>query len=330
MQFANSWILFFLLLLPIMAILYCFRSNQGNLNLSLASRELSFSSPVDKVLYHLPFLLRLFLIFLVIIILARPQMGKSFTESKHYGLDIFLAVDTSQSMSALDMRWNNQPVDRLEVLKHILESFVLKRDKDRLGLLVFGEKAYTQCPLTLDHGAILDLIQHLEIGMVGNATAIGSAMAVGIKRLKDLEAKSKILILMTDGQNTAGDISPEIATELAEELGIKVYTIGIGQEGEVPFQIDTPVGPMLVKQEIRIDEELLSNIAEKTGGEYYRAKTSSDLQKIYENIDKLEKTEIEVKEYNSFVDIYEKFLWLACLLLLVELLLSNTLLFRIN
>ena len=158
----------------------------------------------------------MFLIFIVIIVLARPQLGRSFTENKHYGLDIFLAVDTSQSMSALDMRWNNQPVDRLEVLKHILESFVMKRDKDRLGLLVFGEKAYTQCPLTLDHGAILDLIKGLQIGMVGNATAIGSAMAVGIKRLKDLEAKSKILILMTDGQNTAGDISPEIATELAQ------------------------------------------------------------------------------------------------------------------
>jgi len=330
MQFANSWVLAFVLVIPVLILLYFFRSNQSNLNLSLASKDVSFSNLFDSLAYHLPFLLRMLLVFLIIIILARPQMGRSFTESKHYGLDIFLAVDTSQSMSALDMRWNNQPVDRLEVLKHILETFVMKRDKDRLGLLVFGEKAYTQCPLTLDHGAILDLIKHLQIGMVGNATAIGSAMAVGIKRLKDLEAKSKILILMTDGQNTAGDISPEIATEMAEELGIKIYTIGIGQEGEVPFQIDTPVGPMLVKQEIRIDEELLATIAERTGGQYYRAKTSSDLEKIYSNIDKLEKTEIEVKEYNSFVDIFEKFLWVALGLLLVELLLSNTLLFRIN
>lgn len=298
--------------------------------MSLAAKNNNFSNPLDLLAYHLPFLLRMVLILTVIIVLARPQLGRSFTENKHYGLDIFLAVDTSQSMSALDMRWNNQAVDRLEVLKHILESFVMKRDKDRLGLLVFGEKAYTQCPLTLDHGAILDLIKGLRIGMVGNATAIGSAMAVGIKRLKDLEAKSKILILMTDGQNTAGDISPEIATELAQELGIKIYTIGIGQEGEVPFQINTPVGPMLVKQEILIDEELLANIAEKTGGQYYRAKTSADLERIYDNIDKLEKTEIKVKEYNSFVDIFEKFLWIALGLFLVELLLSNTLLFRIN
>lgn len=330
MTFANPWVLSFLFGIPVIVFFYFFKANQASLNISLAVRRPGFSNLFDQIGYHLPFLLRMLFIALLIIILARPQLGKNFTETKHKGLDIFLAVDASQSMSALDLEWNGQPVDRLTVLKKILEDFVMKRDKDRLGLLVFGEQAYTQCPLTLDHGAIIDLIQHLKIGMVGNATAIGSAIAVATKRLKDLEAKSKILILMTDGQNTAGDISPQTAFEIAKELGVKIYTIGIGQEGEVPFKVNTPFGPRLVNQATNIDEELLTSIAEQTGGQYYRAKTTKDLSKIYENIDKLEKTEIKVKEYNSFIDIYEKFLWIAFAVFLVELLLANTLFYRVN
>jgi Ca-activated chloride channel family protein len=270
----------------------------------------------------------LFVVLLVIITLARPQLGQSFTVSKHQGLDIFFAVDTSESMSALDLNWEGRQVDRLEVLRHILKAFIIKRDKDRLGLLVFGEKAFTQCPLTMDHGAILDFVDNLQIGMVGSATAIGTAIALAVKRMKDLDAKSKILILMTDGQNTAGEISPQIAAELARELSVKIYTIGIGQEGEVPFRIDTPQGPVMVKQEIAIDEELLINIAETTGGQYFRAKTTQELESIYSYIDKLEKTEIEVKEYNSYVDIFERFLWIVLGLFLVELFLANTVLFR--
>jgi len=330
MVFANSSILFLLLLLPVMVLLYVFRPNQNNLQITIANQDTKLANFYDFIAFHLPFLLRLILILLIIITLARPQLGKSVIESKHLGLDIFLVVDASQSMSALDMRWNNQAVDRLVVVKNILESFIKKRSKDRLGLVVFGDKAFTQCPLTLDHGAMIDMVRNLEIGMVGNATAIGSALAVSIKRLKDLESKSKIIILMTDGENNAGDISPELATEMAYELGIKIYTIGIGQDGEVPFQIDTPVGPMMIKQEFKIDEELLVNMAEKTGGLYYRARSSADLEKIYSSIDKLEKTEMEVKEYNSFDDIFEKFLWIILGIFLVELILANTVLFRIN
>ncbi len=329
MIFANPWVLILLILIPIVAVLYFFRANQSDLSISLTEHHKSYSSFLDKLGYHLPFLLRLITITLIVILLARPQLGQSFTTSKHYGLDMVLAVDTSQSMSALDLKLNGQTVDRLTVLKALLQEFVSKRSNDRLALLVFGEKAYTQCPLTLDHGAIIDLINNMEIGMVGGSTAIGDAIAVAVKRLKDLQAKSRVLILMTDGENTSGNISPQIATEMAKELGVKIYTIGIGQDGEVPFQVNTPMGPVMVQQAMPIDEESLLRIAEQTGGQYFRAQTTADLAKIYDHIDKLEKTEMEVKQYNSYKDIYENLLWIAFASFLGEMLLANTVLFRI-
>ncbi len=329
MIFANPWVLIFLILIPIAALLYFFRGNQSDLSISLTEHHKAYASFLDSIGYHLPFLLRLITLTLIIILLARPQLGQSFTVSKHYGVDMVLAVDTSQSMSALDLRLNGQTVDRLTVLKSILKDFVLKRTNDRLALLVFGEKAYTQCPLTLDHGAIIDLIDNMEIGMVGGSTAIGDAIAIAVKRLKDLQAKSRVIILMTDGENTSGNISPQIATEMAKELGIKIYTIGIGQDGEVPFQVNTPMGPIMVQQAMPIDEESLVKIAGDTGGQYFRAETSADLVKIYAYIDKLEKTEMQVKQYNSYKDIYENLLWIAFASFMGELLLANTILFRI-
>jgi Ca-activated chloride channel family protein len=330
MVFANPWVLVFLLVIPLMIFSYLKSANQACLKLALAQNKEKYSNAIDWLGFHLPFILRTLVISLIIITLARPQLGQSFTLSKHKGLDIFFAVDASESMSALDLKLDGREADRLEVLKHILHDFILKRQKDRLGLIVFGEKAFTQCPLTLDHGAILDFVDNLEIGMVGGATAIGTAITLGVKRMKDLSAKSKVLILMTDGQNTAGDISPQVSAELAKELGIKIYTIGIGQEGEVPFRIDTPQGPLMVKQEFSIDEDLLVNIAEMTGGQYFRAKSSQELENIYNYIDKLEKTEIEVKEYSSYQDIFERFLWVILGLFLMELTLANTVLFRIS
>jgi Ca-activated chloride channel family protein len=283
----------------------------------------------DYLGYYMPYIIRLLVLAVLIFVIARPQLGKSYTESKHNGLDILFAIDTSESMSALDLNLNGQTVDRLTALKSILKSFVQKRDKDRLGLVVFGEEAFTQSPLTLDHGAVITMIDNLRIGMVGKATAIGSAIALAVKRLKDLESKSKILILMTDGQNTSGDIDPLTAVELAKSFDIKVYTVGIGREGEVPIRVNTPQGPMLVKQETKIDEDLLIDLAESTGGQYFRAQSSEDLKKIYDNIDKLEKTEIKVKQYNSFIDIYQNFLWFIFFAFMVELLLLNTIFFRI-
>lgn len=330
MIFVHPWVLLLIIPVLLVAIIYFFKTKQNDLTISLVDTKTSYANAFDKLGFYLPFLLRIAVLILIVIMLARPQVGESYTVNKHNGLDIFFAVDTSQSMSAPDLKLNGRAVDRLTVLKKILSDFVKKRTNDRLGLLVFGEEAFTQCPLTLDHGAILDLINHLEIGMVGNATAIGSAIAIGVKRLKDLPAKSKVLILMTDGQNTAGNISPEVATELAKELGIKIYAIGIGQEGEVPMKIDTPFGPLTVMQQTVIDEDLLVQMSESTGGKYFRAKNTEELEKIYNYIDKLEKTEVQVKEYNSYSDVYERLLWAAFLLFMVELGLANTVFYRVS
>ena len=330
MIFVHPWVLLLIIPVLLVAIIYFFKTKQNDLTISLVDTKTSYANAFDKLGFYLPFLLRIIILVLIVIMLARPQIGESYTVNKHNGLDIFFAVDTSQSMSAPDLKLNGRAVDRLTVLKKILSDFVKKRTNDRLGLLVFGEEAFTQCPLTLDHGAILDLINHLEIGMVGNATAIGSAIAIGVKRLKDLPAKSKVLILMTDGQNTAGNISPEVATELARELGIKIYAIGIGQEGDIPMKIDTPFGPLTVMQQTVIDEDLLVQMSESTGGKYFRAKNTEELEKIYNYIDKLEKTEVQVKEYNSYSDIYERLLWAAFLLFMVELGLANTVFYRVS
>ncbi|MBT6843719.1 MAG: VWA domain-containing protein [Candidatus Melainabacteria bacterium] len=330
MTFANPWVLSFLLVLPVLFLIYSFGSKQSNLSIALSTQHKSFSSFFDNIGFHMPFFMRLLLLAIVVVTLARPQLGQSITVNKHLGLDIVLAVDTSQSMSALDLKLAGKTTDRLTVLKVILEDFVNRRSGDRLGLLVFGEKAYTQCPLTMDHGAIVDLINHLKIGMVGNSTAIGDAIAVALKRLKDLKAKSRILILMTDGQSNSGSISPQLAAEMAKQLKVKIYTIGIGQDGEVPFLVPTPFGMQKVKQAIPIDEETLIEISEKTGGVYFRGKTTEDLVKIYNHIDKLEKTEIQVKKYNSYRDIYEPFLWTALIFFLVEMLLANTVWFRVS
>lgn len=330
MSFANPSAFLLLLIIPVIILLNIFRGNQSNLNLSLASKSGLDTGLIDRIGFYLPSVLRVLVLIALIIALARPQYGQSNTSSKNLGLDIFLAVDTSQSMSALDLKLNNISVDRLTVVKEIVGDFILKRNTDRLGLVVFGERAYTQCPLTTDHGTIVDLLERSTIGMVGQSTAIGSAIAVATRRLKDLEAKSKILILMTDGQNTAGDIAPITSAKLAKELGIKIYTIGIGRDGEVPFRIPTPNGIQTLNQVFEIDEDTLTEIAEMTGGTYYRAESTNDLKSIYQEIDQLEKTEIEVKNYNSFVDVFENLLWIAFVLFIIELILGKTIFYRLN
>lgn len=330
MTFANPWVLLFLLLLPVILLLATFRANQSSLHLSVVDHEKPFASFLDRIGFHFPFVLRLLCMAVLIVALARPQLGESFTTSSNNGVDIMIAVDTSQSMSAIDMSLDGDHVNRLEVVKSILKDFVSKRDQDRLGLLVFGEQAYTQCPLTTDHGAILDLLKYVQIGMVGDATAIGSAIAIAVKRLKDLKAKSRILILLTDGHNTAGNISPKTALNLAKEFGIKIYTVGVGKSGEVPFVVQTPFGERVINQVVSMDEDTLVQIAEETGGQYFRAESTEELARIYNHIDKLEKTKIEVKQHNSYKDFFEPFLWLAFALFVLEILLGNTRFFRIN
>jgi Ca-activated chloride channel family protein len=263
-----------------------------------------------------------------VLTLARPQSGETAVAIKSSGVDIILAIDTSGSMQALDFQQDGQRVDRLTAVKKVVKEFIKGRGHDRLGMVVFGEEAFTQCPLTLDYGILLSFLDRLSIGMAGDATAIGSAIAISTKRLKDLKAQSKIVILLTDGRNNAGRISPEVATDAAAALGIRIYTIGAGTHGKAPFKIDTLFGPKYVYREVDIDEESLQKIAQKTGGQYFRATDSDSLAQIYKHIDALEKSEVELKEYSEY---HEHFLWFllpALLGLLGNIVLSQTVLKR--
>ena len=321
--------LFFLLLL--LAPLVLFGSGSGAR--IRYSHIASFQGLFAKKKWHprmvLP-LLRMLALGAIVCALARPQAGKVFSQVRSEGVDIIIAVDTSDSMKAMDFTRGSERVTRLEILKDVASSFVQKRPNDRLGLVVFGEEAYVQCPLTLDHGIVLDFIKHAEIGVAGgDATAIGSALAVSVARLKDLKAKEKIVILTTDGENNAGRITPMVAADIAKSLGVKVYTIGIGSKGGAPVLVNTIMGPTYQYMNFSIDEELLTNIAQKTGGHYYRATDAKKLEEIYSTIDKLEKTEVKIKQYTEYEELFYYALVLGIFLILLEIGLANTLLRKI-
>ena len=269
-------------------------------------------------------LMRAIALALFIFALARPQSGKTFTEINSEGVDILLAIDTSGSMQALDFKRKDEPVNRLTIVQEVVGKFIDQRAGDRMGLVVFGEEAFTQCPLTLDHGILLDFLEKTEIGMAGESTAIGSAIGVGCNRMNDIKAKSKIIILLTDGRNTAGKISPIKAAELAQSFGIKIYTIGVGTNGKAPFLVDSIFGKRYVYQEVDLDEDTLKLIASTTGGEYFRATDTARLKEIYEVIDNLEKTEVKIKEYTEYNEVFHWFLIPGLLLLLLEILLGQT------
>jgi Ca-activated chloride channel family protein len=237
-----------------------------------------------------------------------------------------LSLDTSGSMQALDFKLDGEPVSRLTAVKKVVRDFIKKREADRIGLVVFGEEAFTQSPLTMDKGLLMELVDKMEIGMAGDRTAIGSAIAVGGKRLKDLEAKSRILILLTDGRHNEGDITPEQAAEAVGALGVKLYTIGVGGKGPAPFRVKGIFGTRIVHQRVDLDEETLKKIAQVGGGKYFRAADSDQLAEIYDIIDREEKTEVKVKEFFHFRELYPYFLVPALILFGLEIFLRSTLL----
>ena len=272
--------------------------------------------------------LRLVVVALVLLAALRPQTGRALTEVSTEGIDIVLVIDTSGSMRALDLDAHERSLsrrrDRLEVAKGVVETFIAARPNDRLGLVVFGEEAFTQCPLTLDHGIAATFLEQLEIGMAGDATAIGSAVGVATKRLKDSDAESKVAILLTDGRSNAGALSPLRSAEAAAALGVRLYAIGVGTRGQAPFVVETGLGPRVVYQDVEIDEETLRRMADITGGAYYRAEDEAGLEQIYQRIDELEKTEISQESYMEYE---ERFAWLvapAVFLLLLEVVLLDT------
>lgn len=267
-------------------------------------------------LYPALHVLRLLAVALLVVALARPQSTSKQSSKNIEGVDIVMAMDISGSMLAEDFSPN-----RLEASKQLAREFVRGRESDRIAVVAFSGEAYTQCPLTIDHGILENRIRHLKSGVITDGTALGDGLAVSINRIRQSDAKSKVIILLTDGVNNAGSIDPLTASEIAKTYGIRVYTIGVGTRGLAPYPYKTPFGIQYQNVQVEIDENLLKQIADETGGTYFRATNKNRLKAVFEEIDKLEKTKIEVLSYEQRAEEFKPFLWAALVLLLLELLL---------
>ncbi len=323
MRLADPWVL---ILLPFVIgiILLMSRRTGGRFKFS----DLTLIKPLVGNSGFKPALLlgalRIVAMTLFIVALSRPQSGKKVSEVSSNGVDIMLAMDTSGSMAALDLKINGESVPRVDVVKKVVSDFISKDANDRIGLVVFAETAFVQCPLTLDHRILSSLLNNVHLGVAGDSTAIGDAIAVAVKHMKDLKAKSRVLVLLTDGQNNSGMINPLKAAELAKVYQVKIYTIGVGVEGEAPFLVDTPFGKRVVYQQADLDEDTLKQVSNITGGVFYRAKDSDTLEKIYAEIGRLEKTPALVKEYTDYNELYAGFALMGLSLLLGEIILGQT------
>lgn len=323
-RFASPWYLLLLLLIPVWIVVLKIKKkgrSEGTLRYSDV-RNLK-KVPRSWKLKFRPLLnaLRFAALALLIVAMARPQSGWTERNVKSEGIDIMLALDVSQSMSATDFRPN-----RLEAAKRVIAEFVEGREADRIGCVLFASTAFTLCPLTLDYDVIKGFLENADFGIIdGNRTAIGLGLATCVKKLKDSEARSKVVILLTDGENNVWDIAPETAAETAEALDIRVYTIGVGSEGTAMVPVD--MGPMgIVKRpmQVRIDEETLKQIADATGGKYFRATNDQKLMEIYREIDKMETSKIEVVEHQYYDELMQAFAWPGLVLLLLEIIMRGT------
>lgn len=266
-------------------------------------------------LRHVPFVLRMATVALVVIAMARPQDDEAKGQKTSEGIDIVLIIDTSRSMEARDFALGASRPNRLEVVKAVISDFIRGRPSDRIGVVVFGTEAFTQAPLTLDHELLQRFLARVQIGMAGDATAIGDGVATATMRLKDLTAKSKVAILLTDGGNTAGRVDPLAAAQAAKSLGVHVYAIGVGSDAEVPVDVN---GQVQV-QKTDVDFELLKQIAKTTDAQWYQANDTETLQKVYETIDRLEKTKIKIESFEHHEERFGTFAWLALGCMLAEL-----------
>ena len=324
-RFAYPILLLLLFLIAGWVVFSLWRKPSG-ITYSMTSRLAGMAGNWNRFLSRAPLVLRTGCLVLMVFAAARPQFYNVSREIGTPGVDIMLCLDTSGSMQAFDFQLDHDPVTRLTAVKKVVSDFIKQRKTDRVGLVVFGDEAFTQSPLTMDKGLLLGLVDNMEIGMAGDRTAVGSAIAIGGKRLKDLKAKSKILILLTDGRNNSGDITPEQAAEAVRAFGVKIYTIGVGGEGPTPFKVKGFFGPRMVYQRVDLDEDTLKRVAETGGGKYFRASDSEKLSEIYDFIDKEERTEVKVKEFFHFKELYRYFLIPSLILLGLEILLRSTIL----
>jgi Ca-activated chloride channel family protein len=270
---------------------------------------------------HILPVLRAMAIVLLAFALARPQSGRKGQEISSEGIDIMLVLDISGSMRAEDFK----PHNRLYVAKQVIKEFIEGRQSDRIGLVVFSRQSFTQCPLTLDYGVLYNFLDHVDFGMIEDGTAIGLAIANAVNRLRVSDAKSKVIILLSDGRNNAGEIDPITAAQAAKAMNVKIYTIGAGKPGNAPYPVDDPIfGRRYIYIENEIDEATLKQIAQLTGGEYFRAEDEKALSRIYKQISQMEQTKVHVKEYLQYNELFSKYALAGLLLLLVEVVLANT------
>jgi Ca-activated chloride channel homolog len=322
--FAHPGYLYLLILIPLLAAWHWFRQGKSTPTLQFSGTE-AFESTRKTIriyLYHGMVVLRLIALTFLILAFARPQSTLKRQNVSIEGIDIVLGLDISSSMLAQDLK-----PDRLEAAKSVSQQFFAGRPNDRIGLVVFSGEAFTQCPLTTDHTIMENMLEDIKSGLIQDGTAIGDGLAIAINRLKESQALSKVIILLTDGQNNAGSIDPLSAAEIAKIFGIRIYTIGVGTHGYAPYPVQTPFGIQYQNMEVQIDENLLQKVAGMTDGKYFRATSNSALEEVYKEIDQLEKSKIDVTEFRKK---QEEFLPLAifALILLVLEILSRLTIFR--
>ena len=328
MTFANSAYLLLMLLVIPCVIWYILKGSKRRASLSVPT--ISMYDGIRKswryYLIHVPFILDMISIVLLSLILARPQTTDRWQDTEIEGIDIMLCVDVSTSMLAEDLKPN-----RIEAAKQVASEFINGRPNDNIGLTIFAGEAFTQCPMTVDHSVLLNMFQNVSSdiaakGIIDDGTAIGMGLANAISRLKDSQAKSKVIILLTDGSNNRGEISPMTAAEMAKSFGIRVYTIGVGTNGTAPYPVQGAFGKQYVNIAVEIDENVLRQIAQTASGQYYRATSNSKLKEVYEEIDKLERTKLMVKEFSKNQEEYQPLALILLMSVLLSILLKQTIL----
>jgi Ca-activated chloride channel family protein len=319
--FESPGFLYLLAVIPLMIAFYVLKQQNANASLRIPGIKpfLQSAKTFRHYLRHLLFAARTVAVALLIIVLARPQDTDRFQDISTEGIDIVLALDISGSMLARDFR-----PDRLEASKNLSNEFISGRPYDRIGLVVFSGESFTQCPITTDHAVLINLLREIQSGMIEDGTAIGMGLATAVNRIKDSEAKSKVIILLTDGVNNRGDIAPATAAGIAKTFGIRVYTIGVGTQGVAPYPVKTPFGIQYQDMQVEIDEVILREIARNTGGKYFRATDNDKLLQVYNEIDKLEKSKIDVRQFSRKEEKYLIPSLVAFALLILEILIRNT------
>ena len=315
MYFEYPYLLWLLVLPVLLLALYLYRElkeRDPHLRVSTITPWESGGKSVLGIVRHLPEALRLAALCLLIVCIARPRSKTEMERVDTEGIDIVIAVDVSTSMLARDFK-----PDRLSAAKDISIEFIAQRPSDRMGIVVFAGESYTQCPLTTDRATLINLMKEVQTDLIEDGTAIGNGLATAVARMKDSDAKSRVIILLTDGVNNRGEVDPSMAAEIAKTYGIRVYTIGVGREGEAPYPVQTPWGPDVQMMKVEIDEPLLKQIAAETDGKYFRADDNTKLAEIYSEIGKMEKTRTTVDSFPVYKDLFPKYaIWaLVCLLL---------------